>query len=46
MTSRNRHDADLSPDQPVEVTEFGGLGVAYVPSEDEAWISGWVDVPR
>ncbi|MFC7019624.1 MULTISPECIES: hypothetical protein [Haloarcula] len=36
---------DPVPDD-VEVTEFGGIRVAYVPGEGESWISGWVDVPR
>ncbi|WP_276271082.1 hypothetical protein [Haloarcula litorea] len=33
-------------DGDVEITEFGGLRVAHLPDEDDAWISGWVDVPR
>ncbi len=30
----------------VEITEFSGQLVAYRPDADEAWISGWVEVPR
>lgn len=38
--------ADSLSDLPdVEITEFGGIQVAYLPGVDDAWISGWVDVP-
>ncbi len=30
----------------VKIEEFGGIKVAHHPERDEAWISGWVDVPR
>jgi len=30
----------------VEIEEFGGIRVAHVPESDDAWISGWVEVPR
>jgi len=30
----------------VEIEEFGGIKVAHLPTDDDAWISGWVDVPR
>ncbi|MDS0281040.1 hypothetical protein [Haloarcula onubensis] len=30
----------------VEIEEFGGITVAHLPDSDEAWISGWVEVPR
>jgi len=30
----------------VEIEEFGGIRVAYLPGADDAWISGWVEVPR
>ncbi len=42
---RQEPDPDPLPDD-VEITEFGGIRVAYVPGEGESWISGWVDVPR
>ena len=42
-----RQDPDPDPvPGDVEITEFGGIRVAYVPGEGESWISGWVDVPR
>ncbi|MFC6973840.1 hypothetical protein ACFQL1_02820 [Halomicroarcula sp. GCM10025709] len=44
--ARDAADPDYQPDPSVEVTEFGGIRVAYVPGDGEAWISGWVDVPR
>lgn len=30
----------------VEITEFGNCTVAHLPDNGDAWISGWVDVPR
>jgi len=30
----------------VEIEAFGGIRVAHLPADDEAWISGWVEVPR
>ena len=30
----------------VEIEAFGGIRVAHLPAVDDAWISGWVDVPR
>ncbi|MBX0321967.1 hypothetical protein EGH21_02865 [Halomicroarcula sp. F13] len=30
----------------VEITEFSGRTVAYLPDVEESWICGWVDVPR
>jgi hypothetical protein len=45
-SARSGADPDDPPDPSVEITEFGGIRVAYVPDEGEAWISGWVDVPR
>jgi hypothetical protein len=30
----------------VEIEEFSGLRVAHLPEADDAWISGWVEVPR
>jgi len=30
----------------VEIAEFGGIKVAHLPEADDAWISGWVEVPR
>jgi hypothetical protein len=33
-------------DQEVVITEFGDCTVAHLPDSGEAWISGWVDVPR
>jgi len=30
----------------VEIEEFGGIRVAHLPDTDDAWISGWVEVPR
>lgn len=30
----------------VEIEEFDDIKVAYLPEADDAWISGWVDVPR
>jgi len=30
----------------VAIAEFDGCTVAYLPDEEGAWISGWVDVPR
>ncbi|MDS0257823.1 hypothetical protein NDI56_00210 [Haloarcula sp. S1CR25-12] len=30
----------------VEIEECSGLTVAHLPETDDAWISGWVEVPR
>jgi len=30
----------------VEIEEFSGLTVAHLSEADDAWISGWVEVPR
>jgi len=30
----------------VEIEEFGGIRVAHLPETEDAWISGWVEVPR
>jgi len=30
----------------VEIAECSGLTVAYLPEKNDAWISGWVEVPR
>ena len=30
----------------VEIEEVGGIKVAHLPAADDAWISGWVEVPR
>ncbi|QIO22120.1 hypothetical protein [Haloarcula sp. JP-L23] len=30
----------------VVITEFSGRTVAYCPDAEEAWICGWVEVPR
>lgn len=31
----------------VEIADCSGITVAYLPeTDDDAWISGWVDVPR
>ena len=48
------HDAQYGESGPtdwwetseVEIDEFSGIKVAYLPEVDEAWISGWVEVPR
>ncbi|MBX0293358.1 hypothetical protein [Haloarcula nitratireducens] len=45
--NRERHEPSRQgrPDE-VEIREFGGRTVAYLPDADDAWICGWVDVPR
>ena len=30
----------------VEIEAFGGIRVAHLPEADDAWITGWVEVPR
>ena len=37
---------DWWEDTEVEIEAFGGIRVAHLPAVDDAWISGWVDVPR
>ncbi|WP_324663233.1 hypothetical protein [Haloarcula sediminis] len=41
-----RESTDWWETSAVEIAEFGGVTVAYLPEADDAWISGWVDVPR
>lgn len=35
-----------SDEHGIVVTEFGNCTVAHLPDNGEAWISGWVEVPR
>ncbi|MBX0286213.1 hypothetical protein [Haloarcula salinisoli] len=37
---------DWWEDSDVEIEEFSGIRVAHLPEVDDAWISGWVEVPR
>ena len=46
-TAFDRQEPDETPESAgIEISEFGGIRVAYEPDVDGAWISGWVDVPR
>jgi hypothetical protein len=54
MTEQHQRDERSADREPrawwrtseVEIEEFSGLTVAYLPEVDDAWISGWVEVPR
>jgi hypothetical protein len=43
--SETKSDTDGSEPE-IEITEFSGCTVAHLPDNGDAWITGWVDVPR
>jgi hypothetical protein len=43
--SKTKPDTD-GQDSEVEITEFSGCTVAHLPDNGDAWITGWVEVPR
>jgi len=44
--SERRHPTDWWERSDVEIEQCSGLTVAHLPATDDAWISGWVEVPR